>query len=56
MGTTEVQIDRAASGTLADYVSGTTGDGEVRIRVSCTLNSASFYSSGDLMRLSYDRP
>ena len=56
VGTTEVQIDRAASGTLADYVSGTTGDGEVRIRVSCTLNSASFYSSGDLMRLSYDRP
>jgi hypothetical protein len=51
VGTSEVQIDRVPSGTLADYVSGTTGDGEVRVQVRCTAGS-NFVASGDLLRIS----
>ena len=42
-------------GTLADYVSGTSGDGELRVRVRCTRSTGSFFSSGDLMTIVYDR-
>jgi subtilisin len=56
VGTTKVLVDKAASGTLADYVSGSSGDGEVRIRVRCTLSSYSFYASGDTLRIAYGRP
>ncbi|HEX2221088.1 MAG TPA: S8 family serine peptidase, partial [Candidatus Limnocylindria bacterium] len=37
VGTTEILVDKAAGGTLADYVSGSSGDGEVRVRIRCTL-------------------
>ena len=56
VGTTEVIVDKAVTGTLADYVSGTSGDGEVRVRVRCTLSSYSFYASGDTIRITYGRP
>ena len=56
VGTTEVLIDRTVSGAPADYVSGTSGDGDVYIRVRCTHGSSSFYSSGDLMRIVYTKP
>jgi subtilisin family serine protease len=57
VGTTEVAIaDLAPSGTLANYVSGSTGDGDVRVRVRCRRSGSSFYASGDLMRISYVRP
>jgi hypothetical protein len=57
VGTTEVLIaDLIPSGTLADYVSGSSGDGELRVRVRCTRSSPSFFSSGDLLRIVYDRP
>ncbi len=56
VGTTEVLVDKAVTGTLADYVSGSSGDGEVRVRVRCTLSSYSFYSSGDTLRITYGRP
>jgi serine protease AprX len=46
----------APAGTLADYVSGTTGDGELRIRIRCTTTTGSFFSSGDLLRIAYNRP
>ena len=57
VGRTEVTIaNLAPSGTLANYVSGTTGDGDVRVRVRCRRSSPSFFASGDLLRISYVRP
>ena len=56
VGVTEALVDKPASGTLADYVSGTTGDGEVRMRVRCTHASSNFYARGDLMRITHTRP
>ncbi len=56
VGTTEVQVDRLPVGTLADYVSGTSGEGQVHVRVRCTLSSASFTTSGDLLRITYTKP
>jgi hypothetical protein len=37
------------SGTLADYVSGTSGEGDVRLRIHCTKSFSSFYLSADLV-------
>ena len=55
VGTTEVAINNLApTGAAADYVSGTTGDGEVRVRIRCT-RTTNFASNGDLMRISYVR-
>lgn len=52
VGTTEVQVSSLTPpGTLADFVSGTSGSGDVRVRVSCSTATASFSISGDLMRL-----
>jgi hypothetical protein len=56
VGTTELRVDKPPSGSAADYVSGTSGDGELRVRLRCTRSSSSFYSSADLLRISYDRP
>jgi hypothetical protein len=56
LGTTEVQIDRFPSGALADYVSGTTGDGTLYVRVRCTSSSGAFTTSGDLLRITYTKP
>ncbi len=51
IGTTEVLISGLSpSGTLADFVSNTSGTGDVRIRVSCSGGS-NFNLSGDLMML-----
>ena len=55
VGPAEVQVDRPATGTPADYVSGTTGDGQVRVRVRCTSGTSAFHTSGDLMRVSWTR-
>ncbi len=57
VGTTEVETSVAPTGTLADYVSGTTGNGEVAVRVRCSGSYYSgFTSSSDLLRLSYTSP
>ena len=56
VGTTEVQVDKTPTGTLADYVSGASGDGEVRARVRCTRTSSPFYKRGGLMQIAYERP
>ena len=53
VGTTEVQLDMRPGGTVSSYVD---ASGYLRVRVRCTLSSASFYSSGDLMKIVYDRP
>jgi hypothetical protein len=58
VGTTEVAVANVVPpGTLADYVSGTSGDGELRVRVRCRgATGASFFTSGDLLRIAYERP
>lgn len=43
VATTEVlNADLRPAGTLADLVSGATGDGELRVRVQCTRSSSFF--------------
>jgi subtilisin family serine protease len=57
VGTTEVAISNLVpSGAAANYVSGTSGDGEVRVRVRCRRSGSSFFASGDLLRIAYERP
>ena len=57
VGTTEIEIGNLSpSGTLADYVSGTSGDGSLHVRVRCTASSPNFYSSADLLKVGYERP
>ncbi len=57
VGTTEVSIaNLVPGGTLSRYVSGTTGDGELRVRVRCRVSGVPFFSSGDLLQISYQRP
>lgn len=46
-------VEKSPTGSLADYVSGTSGAGEVLVRIRATRNSANFYASGDLMRITY---
>jgi hypothetical protein len=55
VGTTEVSITKSPSGTLANYVSGTAGDGQLKVRVRCT-KSSNFYSSADMMNVVYQTP
>jgi hypothetical protein len=57
VGTSEVAISNLApGGAAANYVSGTSGDGEVRVRVRCRRSGNSFFASGDLLRIGYERP
>jgi uncharacterized protein YkwD len=51
-GATETETNATVGGTLADYVSGTTGNGDVAIRVSCS-SSSSFTLSTDLLRIAF---
>jgi serine protease AprX len=56
VGGTEVLVaDRAPSAAAADYVNGTSGNGDVRVRIRCTRSSwlSSFYASGDLLKIVY---
>jgi len=55
VGTSELLVEKSPTGPLADYVSGSSGDGEVRARVRCS-RSSSFYNRGDLQRITYQRP
>ena len=53
VGTTEVEVAGIGpSGALDPFVSGTTGLGDVRVRVSCSNAGASVFAlSGDLLKL-----
>ena len=54
VGTTEVLIaDLVPGGSPSDYVSGTSGEGELRMRVRCTTRSGTFFTSGNLLRIVY---
>jgi predicted hotdog family 3-hydroxylacyl-ACP dehydratase len=44
------------TGAAANYVSGTTGNGDVRVRIRNTGGSTSFTASGDYLRIAFDRP
>jgi subtilisin family serine protease len=56
VGATEVQVVKTPTGTLADYVSGATGAGEIRLRARCTRTASAFHTRGDLMQAVYTRP
>jgi uncharacterized repeat protein (TIGR01451 family) len=53
VGASEILINAAAGGTLADYVTGTTGTGDVNIRLQCS-GPLAFYTSSDLLAIVYD--
>jgi hypothetical protein len=56
VSTTEVALNNLVpAGAAADYVSGTSGDGEVRVSVRSTRGGQNFTAGGDFMRLAYDR-
>jgi hypothetical protein len=56
VGTTEIEVSVQAGGTLASWVSGSAGDGEVAVRIRCTRgDSTSFWTSGDLLRVTYEK-
>ncbi len=56
VGTAEVAINNLLpTGILADYVSGTTGNGEIRVRIQAQA-AANLINRGDLMTIVYDVP
>ncbi|HEX2025908.1 MAG TPA: S8 family serine peptidase [Actinomycetota bacterium] len=55
VSTTEQLVEQSPTGSLTNYVGGTTGDGELRIRVRSTRDG-SFFLSGDLLRIAFTRP
>lgn len=57
VGTTEIAIaNLTPAGTLSEYVSGTTGNGDLRVQVRCTRNAGNFFASGDLVEIVYETP
>lgn len=52
VGASEVGTTVVPTGTLADYVSGSTGNGDVAVRVGCSAYS-SYSSSAELLKISY---
>jgi hypothetical protein len=55
VGTTEVLVEGGPGGAAADYVSGATGAGELRVRVRCSRTGSSFTARADLLRIAFDR-
>jgi Bacterial Ig-like domain len=57
VGNTDLLIaNLVPSGSLGDYVTGTSGSGDLRIRVRASRGSNNFFTSGDLLRIVYDAP
>ena len=56
VGTAEIAIvNLAVPGVLPDYVNGTSGNGEVRVRVRGTrVGTVDFFSRGDLISIAYN--
>jgi hypothetical protein len=53
-GPTETESSFTVTGAVATYVSGTSGIGEVAVRVHCTRSDAvGFSTRGDLMRVTF---
>jgi hypothetical protein len=55
VGTTEVRVQKSPGGIRADYVSGSSRAGNLRVRVRCTRTSG-FYASGDLLKITFTAP
>jgi hypothetical protein len=56
-GPTETGVTFSPTSSLASYVSGSSGDGDVAVRVHCTRTDATpFTTSGDLMKVASLRP
>ena len=49
----DLRITKRASGSLADFVSGTAAKGDVAVRVACGRSAAPFTASADLLRTRY---
>jgi hypothetical protein len=56
VGSSEADLTLTPTGTLANYVSGSNGVGELRVRVRTTHSWGSFISIGDRLQISFDRP
>lgn len=57
VGATPTTVMAAAGGSLADYVSGASGNGDVAVRVSCSRSDYTLFStSGDLLNVTYGTP
>jgi N-acetylglucosamine-6-sulfatase len=55
VGTAELTLsDIPVGGTLADYVSGSSGPGEVRVRLRCSRTTESFVASTDFLQIEYE--
>jgi hypothetical protein len=52
LGTSESETTLTPSGTLAGYVSGSSGNGDVAVRVGCAA-TGSFTTSDELLRIVY---
>ncbi|HEV3474369.1 MAG TPA: S8 family serine peptidase [Actinomycetota bacterium] len=53
VGATEVRVVASPAGAPGEYVSGASGNGEVRVQVGCTTRAGTFVASGDLLQISY---
>jgi hypothetical protein len=54
VGPTTATITATAGGTFADYVSNSTGNGDVAVQIRCSRGDyAGFLASGDLLRIAY---
>ncbi|MBA2460357.1 MAG: hypothetical protein H0V45_01100 [Actinobacteria bacterium] len=53
LGTSETETAVTVGGVLADFVSGTTGSGDVAVRVGCTTHSTPFTMSSELLKIAY---
>lgn len=57
VGTSELLIaNLVPGGALADYVSGSSGSGELRVLIRCQTSGGAFTSSGNLARIVFSRP
>jgi serine protease AprX len=54
-GSAEIEVNALPSGTSADYVSGVTADGDVRVRVRCATAYGTFVTSADLLQITYEK-
>jgi CARDB/Divergent InlB B-repeat domain len=53
VGTTAVTLIIVPTGTMADYVSGATGSGSVKVQLKTTNTTASFHTSADQLNIGY---
>jgi uncharacterized protein YkwD len=57
VGPTETEAAFTLTGSLASYVSGLSGDGDVAVRIHCTrADTVGFTSAADLMRVAFWKP